>query len=86
MSDDDSVLVRIKPITFDHPEIFYVPVFQKNFKENGEPEFSPCFEYSMSLATSDEQMAWSFKPDYVLILTGHFHATTKPFMVSRENE
>ena len=30
--DDDSVLVKIKPIHFKHDEVLYVPVFQKNFK------------------------------------------------------
>lgn len=84
--DDDSVLVKIKPITFKHDEVMYVPVFQKNFDENGMPLFSPTFSYSMAYATHDEQMAWSFEPDYVLVLRGTFDATTKPFLIKEEKE
>lgn len=84
--EEDTVLVKIKPLTFDYECVYYVPVFQKNFKADGTPEFSPNFEYSMSLATQDEQMAWSFEPDYVLELKGHFKATTKPFRISENDE
>lgn len=82
--EDDSVLVKIKPIRFHHDEVIYVPVFQKNFDEDGKPLFSPTFSYSLSMATHDEQMAWSFEPDYVMELRGTFDATTKPFVIKEE--
>jgi hypothetical protein len=81
---DDSVLVRIKPITFEYPITYYVPVFQKNFTDEGDPKFSLTFTYSLSEASQDEQMAWSFNPDYVLELSGYFKATTKPFLIKAE--
>lgn len=85
-SDDDSVLVRIKPIEYAHESIYYVPVFQKNFKQNGDPMFTPSFTYDLSMASTDEQMAASFDPDYILELRGTFKATTKPFKVGGDNE
>jgi len=84
--DDDSVVVKLKPVTFDHEVVYYVPVFQRNFREDGSLEGYPTFQYGMDLATSDEQMAWSFDPDYVLELKGHFKATTKPFKVGGSGE
>lgn len=79
--EDDSVLVKIKPETFDHEVKYYVPVYQVNFEDDGSPMFSPTFQYNMGEATTDEQMAWALGADWVMELTGHFKATTKPFIV-----
>lgn len=67
-----------EPIHFKHDVKYYVPVWQKN-PDGSRDDFPgyPTFSYSLSLATIDEQMAWSFNPDYVLELTGKFDATTK---------
>lgn len=79
------MIIKREPITYEHDVVKYVPVFQKDFNdETGELLFSPTFEYSMEYATSDEQMAWSFEPDYVLELHGHFKATTKPLVLKDE--
>lgn len=80
-NDDDSVLVKIKPITYEHEVVVYVPVFQKNFDYKGNPLFSPTFTYSYQDANRDDQMCASLNPDYILKLTGYFKATTKPFIV-----
>jgi hypothetical protein len=61
-----------KNITYEHPVRFYVPVYQIETKGG-----TPTFTYSMADATTDEQMAWSLEPDYVLELNGYFNATTK---------
>ena len=58
-------------ITFEHNVTYYVPVYQKNYGEY------PTLIYSMADAQLDEEMAYSMNPDYVLVLTGHFNATTK---------
>lgn len=84
--DDDSVLVRIKPLRYNHDVVLYVPVFQKNFDTNGKPLYSPTFTYCMADATQDEQLAWSHGPDYVLVLKGTFDATTKPFLLKERVE
>lgn len=68
--------MNIKSITYDHSVTYYVPVYQKNDGNY------PTFTYSMADATQDEQMAWSMEPDYVLVLTGRFNATTKPTEIS----
>lgn len=61
-------------IHFQHDVTMYVPVFLKT--DDGYPHF----EYCMSDATSDEQMAWSYEPHYVLTLTGKFDAKTPPLL------
>ncbi len=63
-------------ILFNHKVVYYVPCYQTNPPD--EPGY-PSFTYRMEEATSDEQMAWSMKPDYVLKLTGTFNAKTQPF-------
>lgn len=86
MSDDNSVLVKIKPTRFEHDVIIYIPVFQKNFDDDGQPLHYPTFVYSLADGSDDEQMAWSAKPDYVLELKGRFDATTKSFIVGDKKE
>jgi hypothetical protein len=83
---DNSVLIDVKPIRYNHESVYFVPVFQKNFKDDGTPEYSPTFTYSFELCTSDEQMAWSFEPDYVLVLKGTFDATTQPFIIKGDED
>lgn len=78
---EDPVVVKRKPITYDHPTVVYVPVFQQDFEEDGELSSSPTFRYSLADATHDEQLAWSMGADYVLKLEGHFNATTKPLII-----
>lgn len=78
--EDNSVLVKIQPITFEHPTVVYVPVYQVNFDENGMP-VTPYFQYSLKDAHSDEQMVASMEPDYILELRGEFKATTKPYKI-----
>ncbi len=80
------IIVKRTPIHFVHELIYYVPVFQKDFEDSGELSGYPCFTYSMADATQDEQMAWSFNPDYVLTLKGQFDATTSPLIIEDENE
>jgi hypothetical protein len=75
------IKVKRKNITYDHEVTFFVPVFQRDFKDDGDLTYSPCFQYSMSDATADEQMAWSHEPDYVLELFGRFNATTKDLII-----
>jgi hypothetical protein len=82
--EDNSVLIRIKPTEYESESVYYVPVFQQNFGEDGNLLFSPTFTYDMSLATTDQQMAESFKPDYILELRGIFKATTKSFTINSE--
>lgn len=73
-------------IHFTHETVYYVPCFQVNpgklsrVGNSSQVHTSyPSFEYSMSDATTDEQMAWSLNPDYVLKLVGKFDAKTQPF-------
>lgn len=84
--EDNSVIIKVKPITFEHDVVIYVPIFQKNFERDGTPLFSPTFTYSLADGSHDEQMAWSFEPDYVLELRGHFKATTKPFTIPGDKD
>lgn len=63
-------------IHFEHDVTVYVPVYFTYPTEKGG---YPSFEYRLSEATQDEQMAWSFNPDYVLELNGKFDAKTQPF-------
>ncbi len=87
MEDDNSVLIKIKPLTYEHETIVYVPVFQKNFEDDGTPMRTPTFTYNFEFATQDQQMAASFYPDYILELKGYFNATTKPFLIpNKEGE
>lgn len=67
---------KYESIHFEHEVYFYVPVY---FKLPVDSSDYPTFEYRLEEATSDEQMAWSFNPDYVLKLTGKFDAKTQPF-------
>ena len=60
-------------IHYKHEVVYYVPCYE--IKDNG----SPAFTYSMTDATTDEQFAWSMKPDYVLMLKGTFDAKTQPY-------
>lgn len=64
-------------IHFKDEVTYYVPVFFRN--DETFPGY-PSFTYSMEDATTDEQMAWSFEPDYVLKLTGTFDAKTPPIL------
>lgn len=79
------MIVRREPVTFKHPVTVYVPVFQKDFDDEGNLLYYPTFEYSFSSATTDEQFAWSLEPDYVLELNGEFNATTKPLEISDDD-
>lgn len=54
-------------VRYKHSVRLYVPVFQV---EN-------TFEYSLTFASTDEQMVASMSPDYILELNGEFDATTK---------
>lgn len=81
---NDSIVVKRKPITYDHESVYYVPVFQKDFDEEGNLTYSPTFVYSLLDATEDQQMAASFDPDYILELKGHFKATTKDLIIKDE--
>lgn len=81
---NDDIVVKRKPIYFGHDVTYYVPVFQKDFEDDGELCGYPHFIYSMENASTDEQMAWSFSPDYVLTLKGYFDATTKPLIIKNE--
>ncbi len=80
------VKIKRKPIHFNHEEIYYVPVFQKDFNEDGSLNSYPTFVHSMTDATTDEQMAYSCNPDYVLVLKGTFDATTKPIEIEDEED
>jgi len=64
-------------IHYDHDVVYYVPVF---FRNDGDFPYYPGFTHSMEYATTDEQMAWSFEPDYVLELKGRFNAKTPPIL------
>jgi hypothetical protein len=75
------IKVKRKEIHYEHDVVYYVLVYQKDYDDNGELLLSPIFTYRMSEATKDEQMAWSFGPDYLLELKGHFNATTKPLII-----
>lgn len=66
-----------KSIHFQHDVTIYVPCYQKNPKN--ENDGYPTFTYNLAEASSDEQLAASFEPDYILKLTGKFDAKTKPF-------
>ena len=57
-----------EPIHYKHDVTVYVPCYQKN----------NTFVYSLADADKDEQMVWAMKPDYVLVLTGIFDATSDP--------
>lgn len=83
--ENEKIVVKRKPITYDHPTVVYVPVYQQDFDDDGELLHSPTFRYSMADATHDEQMAWSMNPDYVLKLEGYFKATTKPLIIGEEH-
>lgn len=65
-----------KNISFD--VVYYVPAYQVNDPETGNSHFT----YSMADATQDEQMAWSFEPDYVLRLKGTFDAKLQPYDIN----
>jgi hypothetical protein len=80
-NDDNSVLVKRESLTYEHDVTVYIPVFQKDFNDDGTLMSSPTFEYRFTEADSDEQMVASLEPDYILELTGKFKATTKPLMV-----
>jgi hypothetical protein len=85
-SDDDSVKIHRDPIAYRHDVVFYVPVFQKNFDDDGNVLMFSTFEYSLSNATQDHQMAASMEPDYILELRGNFNARIKPFKVGGDSE
>lgn len=80
----DDIVIKRKPIHYEHDVVFYVPVYQKNFDENGEP-CTPTFEYSLNGAYSDLQMVESFEPDYILELKGYFNAITKPVIIKGDD-
>jgi hypothetical protein len=61
-------------VHFQHEVTYYVPYYLKT--DDG----YPTFEYSMSEATTDEQMAWSFEPYGVFELKGTFDAKTPPLL------
>lgn len=56
-----------------HDVTVYVPCFYT--MEVGYPSFTCHYGDT----TEDEQMAWSMKPDYVLVLKGKFDAKTQPY-------
>jgi len=60
-----------EPVHHKHSIKYYVPCY---FEKDG-----GGFVYRMEEATTDLQMALSFTPDYVLILTGEFDAKTQPY-------
>lgn len=60
-------------IHFLHDVVIYVPCYQVN--DDGYPHF----RYSLSDGTADQQMAYSMKPDYILVLKGKWDAKTQPF-------
>lgn len=76
-------------IHFKHDVTYFVPCFIINpgdikqsliTGEYGLPHNGyPTYTYNMASATTDEQMAWSFEPDYVLELKGTFDAKTEPW-------
>lgn len=76
--------IKRAPIHYKHPTTVYIPVFQVDFDKEGNLLSYPTFEYSLKDGSTDEQMALSFNPDYVLVLTGEFDATTKPIVFSEE--
>lgn len=80
------IIVKRKPVHFEHDVVYYVPVFQVDFEKDGTLKGYPSFTYDMSEATQDEQMAWSFNPNYVLELRGHFDATTKSLILQEEDD
>lgn len=78
------MIIRRRSIHYKHSVTVYVPVFQKDFDKDGNLLGSPTFEHSFADATSDEQLAYSMNPDYVLVLNGEFDATTKPLEIQDE--
>ena len=68
-----------EPIHHKFDVTVHVPCFQTN--EGG----YPAFTFSYGDATDDEQMAWSMKPDYVLVLNGTFDAKTQAYSKDIEN-
>jgi hypothetical protein len=64
----------------------FIPVFQKDFDDDGSLLSYPRFEYRYAEATQDEQLAWSMEPDYVLELNGIFYATTNSIIKLKEDE
>lgn len=76
------MIIRREPVTYKHPVKVFVPVFQKDFDEDGELLYSPSFVYSYADATDDEQMAWVGNPAFVMELNGEFNATTKPLVIA----
>lgn len=60
-------------IHYEHDVTIYVPCFYT--MDAGYPGFTCDY----SLATSDEQLALSMEPDYVLVLNGKFDAKTQPY-------
>jgi hypothetical protein len=68
---------QIKYITYEHPVTMYVPVYQKSFDVDGSLLSAPTFEYSLSEASTDQQLIASMNPDYILELRGYFNATTR---------
>jgi hypothetical protein len=84
---ENDIVIKRKNISFDHETIVYIPVFQKDFDENGNLLDYSTFTYSMSDATQDQQLVASMNPDYILELKGHFTATTKDIIIKEdENE
>lgn len=56
-------------IHYFHEETWYVPCFITERR---------TLEFDMSLSTTDEQMAWSFKPFYVYELKGVMNCIVPP--------
>lgn len=66
---------KFDQLTFKGETTIYIPVWQKEAEE-GFPNYT-SFQWDFELASLDEQMAWSFEPDEVLVLTGKYEWTTR---------
>lgn len=76
----NDLIIKRKPIVFEHDVILYVPVFQRDFEDDGTLSFNPYFIYSYENASQDLQFVASLSPDYILELKGTFKAETKPII------
>ncbi len=65
-----------QPIHYDHSDIFYVPCFLNDDRS---------LTIEMQMATTDEQMAWSYEPFYVYVLTGKFDCVVPADLTFYEN-
>lgn len=80
----DNIIVKKKPMHYKHTVVYYVPVFQVNFDENGNLLNNPSFQYNLGMGDTDVQLIASYNPDYILELKGDFDATTKDIILKEE--